>query len=326
MAVSEIEQQHAAAAPAAPRGFWLQAAIFALVGLVLYGILVVIAEQRVRATSERNPLFQVAMADSSSVDVVVLGASHAMPLGFEGIDSALEEASGRSVMTLAAEGSGLVPNAFLLDALHKKARPKTLVYSIDSFTFLSSQWNEERLNDTELFARAPYDLDILNTLIAEPAAWKALPGYLSGFHKVNRLLSSEVDRTEAELVKFGRTYRPNERIDYQRIAYLFPETPKERMDQYLREIEDIVESTTKAGSEMILLLIPAPARYTDRLPPVHKEVMAAVTEIAARHGARLVDHTSLLPEDANYYDTDHLNRRGATAYVTGPLAEVLRGS
>jgi hypothetical protein len=306
------------------RGFWTNAGIFVAIGAVLYAGLVVLAEMQVRDTGERNPFFQIATLTPEQADVVILGASHAMPLGFEGVDAALEAASGRAVTTLAIEGGGVVPNAVLLDAVLRKVAPQTVVYALDSFVFLSPQWNEERLTDADLYARAPYDGDILAALLAEPAARQALPAYLSGFDKANRLLSPGIDRTDAELTRFDRTYRPNDRIDDQRVAYLFPEAPAGLVERYVARLEAMAVEAREAGSDFVLLLMPAPDRYTSRLPEAHDAVMAAVAEVAMRQGLPVVDHTTLLQDDANYYDTDHLNRTGATAYAEGPLADALR--
>ncbi len=303
-------------------GFLARAALFIAIGLALYILLLILAERQVRATGERNPLFQItALAPDS--DVLVLGASHAMPLGFEGIGAALDEASGRTVTTLAIEGGGIVPAAFLLDTALRRTRPQTVVYVVDSFAFLSRQWNEDRLNDQELFARAPFDGDVLFAAVADAAARPVLPWYLSGFDKVNRLLWPAPDRSEAELTKFDRTYRENPRIDDQRVAYLFPDAPAELTGRYLARLDAMIGAAQDAGAEVVLLLMPAPTRYRDRLPPAHDAVMAGVAEIAAQRGVTIADHSGLLQADENYYDTDHLNRTGATAYVSGPLAELL---
>jgi hypothetical protein len=308
------------------RSFWKTALIFTLIGLALYLALLVIAEMRVRATGERNPFFQIATVVPGESDVVILGASHAMPLGFEGIGTLLEEGSGRDVMVLAIEGGGVVPNALLLDALLRKSKPRTIVYALDTFAFLSRQWNEDRLNDSDLYARAPHDSAIIGAMIAEPAVWRNLPGYLLGFDKVNRILDPGVDRSEAELTKFERTYRANDRIDDQRVAYLFPDAPPELMQSYVNRLEEMATEAQQVGSEFAILLMPAPPRYKSRLPQSHEAVMEQVRQVVEGRGLCVIDHTSLLQGDENYYDTDHLNRTGAEAYVSGALADVLRAT
>jgi len=306
------------------RAFWKRALVFVLIGLVLYLALLVIAEMRVRATGERNPFHQIVTLAPEDADVVILGASHAMPLGFEGITPLLEQNAGRNVTVLAMEGGGVVPNALMLDALLRKAEPRMIIYVLDTFAFLSRQWNEERLNDSDLYGRAPLDGAVLSALIDEPAAWRNVPAYLLGFDKVNRILNPGVDRSEAELTKFDRTYRPNDRIDDQRVAYLFPDAPAELMRGYVDRLADMAAAAQRAGSEFVLLLMPVPQRYTSRLPESHQTVMKQIGEIAEAQKLCVIDHTEMLPGDENYYDTDHLNRTGTERYVTGLLAEALR--
>lgn len=305
------------------RAFWKRALIFVLIGLLLYIVLLAYAETKVRETGERNPFFQIAMNAEKGTDVVILGASHAMPLGFEGIKPLVEQTSGRNVTVLAIEGGGVVPNSVILNALLNKSKPRTVIYVLDTFAFLSPQWNEDRLNDSELYARAPLDKAILDALLAEKAAWRNVPSYLLGFDKINRLSNPGVDRSEAELTKFDKTYRPNDRIDDQRVAYLFPDSPAELMQNYVDRLGAMAAAAKQAGSEFILLQMPVPPRYTSRLPESHQAVLERVQAVAQAQGVCVIDHTEALPGDENYYDTDHLNRTGAERYATGLLAEAL---
>jgi len=73
-------------------------------------------------------------------------------------------------------------------------------------------------------------------------------------------------------------------------------------------------------------LMPAPPRYTSRLPQSHEAVMEQVRQVVEARGLCVIDHTGILQGDENYYDTDHLNRTGAEAYVSGALADVLQAT
>src|SRR5690606_5890010 len=143
--------------------------------------------------------------------------------------------------------------------------------------------------------------------------------YLSGFDKINRLSNPGVDRSEAELTKFDRTYRPNDRIDDQRVAYLFSDSASELIEGYVGRLAQMAKAAREAGSEFILLQMPVPPRYTSRLPDSHQQVLERV--LAMAEGVCVIDHTEALPGDENYYDTDHLNRTGAERYAAGLLAE-----
>ena len=135
-----------------------------------------------------------------------------------------------------------------------------ILYSPDNFAFLSPQWNEERLTGSELLAFAPFDSAVLSSLLSEPAARSIVPRYLSGFEKVNRPLSGAVDISEAELTKFDRTYRANDRIDDQRMAFLFPDIPETMLAAYLARFEEMVIEAQTAGSDFVILLMPVPLR------------------------------------------------------------------
>jgi len=304
------------------RAFWKRALIFVVIGLLLYVGLAAYAEKKMLETSERNPFFQITEAPQET-DVVILGASHAMPLGFDAIKPLVEENSGRKLMVLAIEGGGVVPNSVFLKTLLSKSKPRTVVYVLDTFAFLSPQWNEERLNDSELYVHAPFNRDIFDALMEEPSAWRTALSYASGFGKINRLSNPGVDRSEAELTKFDKTYRPNDRIDDQRVANLFPDAPAELMQGYVDRLGAMAAAAKEAGSEFILLQMPVPPRYTSRLPESHQAVLDRVQATAEAHGVCVIDHTEALPGDENYYDTDHLNRMGAERYAAGLLTEAL---
>jgi len=304
------------------RAFWIRALIFVVIGLLLYVALAAYAERKMLETSERHPFVTITSAPQET-DVVVLGASHAMQLGFDGIQPMVEQNSGRKIMVLAIKDGGVVPNAVILNALLKKSKPRTIVYVLDTFAFLSPRWNEERLNDGDLFVRAPFDRDLIDVLREEPSAWGTMLGYASGFEKIKRLSSADADSADAELTKLDQIYQPDDRIDDQRVGYLFSDSSAELMQGYVDRLAAMAQAARQAGSEFILLQMPVPPRYTSRLPEAHYEVLERVQAMAQAAGVCVIDHTEALPGDENYYDTDHLNRLGLERYTAGLLAEAL---
>jgi len=307
------------------RAIWKWALIFVVFGLLLYIALLAYADKKIRETEtgEHNPFFQIAMNAEQGSDVVILGASHAMPLGFDGIKPLIEQTSGRNLMVMAIEGGGVVPNGVILDALLKKSKPRTVIYVLDTFAFLSPQWNEERLNDSEFYARTPFDRAILDTFLAEGIAWRNVASYLAGFDRINRPSSSGVDRSEALVAKFDQTYSPDDNIEDQRVADLFSNSSAALMQGYVDRLAAMAAAAKQAGSEFILLQMPVPPRYTSRLPETHQAVLDRVQAVAEAQGVCVIDHTEALPGDENYSDTDHLNRIGAERYAVGLLAEAL---
>lgn len=296
--------------------------IFVLIGLALYGVLYVWAESLVQSHAERNRFFMIASAPPSTFDTVILGASHAMPLGYGDFNAKLEEASSGSVMNLSIEGGGILPNRLVLDYFFTRHKARQVVLFVDSFAFYSPQWNEDR-PDSAMFARAPLDLGLAATLARYPWARSQLLPYLSGFTKINNADRFAVDRSDAELNKFTKTYRPIPQIDQQRIAYLFPPSIDEvGLQRYLGELVALSDMVTAQGATLMLIKPPTPPRYHEALPN-EAAFDVAIAGLAASRGLIYRDFSEILPDDENYYDTDHLNETGVSAFFASDFAQLL---
>ena len=128
----------------------------------------------------------------------------------------------------------------------------------------------------------------------------------------------------ASLLLIGKAWRPIPQIDRQRIAYLYPaELPRREFQRYLGELGALADLAAARGARLILAKPPTPPRYRDALPN-EPEFDAALTAFAAGHCLAHRDFSTLLPEDANYYDTDHLNATGVAAFIDNGFAELLR--
>ncbi len=315
--------QAAASSPRTERRVLRGWPLFLAIGLGLYAALYLWAEGLVHEHAERNRFYMVATAPLQSYDFVLLGASHVMPLGYEQFNSVLEEQSGASVMNLSIEGAGILPNRLVLDYFLKAHKAQNVVFFLDSFSFYSAQWNEDRLDD-KLLARAPLDPDLVATLARYSWAWDEVLPYVTGFSKINNQDRFAADRSDAELTKFAKTYRPIPQIDRQRVAYLFPaEISHSEFQRYLGEFAGLIDMVETSGGELIVVKPPTPARYRDALPD-EPAFDAAVTELLAERGVAYYDFSGALLDDANYYDTDHLNRTGVAAFIKEHFAELLR--
>lgn len=297
--------------------------VFILVGLALYAMLYLWSENLVQEHGERNRFFMIASTPPSAVDTVILGASHAMPLGYGNFNDRLEAASGGSVMNLSIEGGGILPARLVLDYFFKRHAARQVVFFVDSFAFYSRQWNEDR-PDSSMFARAPLDVDLATTLLSYPWARQELLPYLSGFTKINNAERFAVDKSDAELNKFSQTYRPIPQIDRQRVAYLFPpEISQAEFKRYLGEFEGLAAMVEQHDAQLILVKPPTPDRYRDALPD-EPAFDAAIAEMADRLGLIYHDFSTLLPGDENYYDTDHLNATGVESFIAQGFGDLLR--
>jgi hypothetical protein len=324
VAVTSDYAPTAAEVPARAQSALRRWPLFLLIGLALYAALYLWAESVVRAEGERNRFFMIANTPPTQFDTVILGASHAMPLGYGDFNQKLEAASAGKVMSLSMEGAGVVPNRLVLDYFFSRHETKQVVFFADSFGFYSRQWNEDRLDDSVL-ARAPFDPALVETLARYPWAQRLILPYVSGFTKINNQKRFESDRSEAELTKFEKTYRPIPQIDKQRTAYLYPAgADKAALQRYLGELDALSDLAAEHGARLVLVKPPTPPRFRDVLPE-EPAFDAAIERFAAERNLIFRDFSTLLPDDANYFDTDHMNPTGVQGFIDGGFAALLRG-
>jgi len=306
-------------------GGWLRRwAVFVAIGLLLYGALYAWSERLVHRHGQANRFFQVATAPARHHHNVILGASHAMPLGYGDSRALLEAESGASLINLSVEGGGVLPAYLLLDYYLSGRTADRVVLFLDSFTFYSDQWNEVRLADPDLYRRAPLDRALAAALFRSAAARPMLAWYLSGFHKINNHKRYAPDVAEAE-ARFDRVYRPNPQIDRRRVAYLYPGQPDAAvLARYLEALGRLIARAQSAGARVILLKPPVPDRYRELLP-YEDAFDEAVEAFLAGRDVELRDFSRAVPGDAFYYDSDHLNRAGMAAFAAAGLVALLAG-
>lgn len=310
------------------RAFLRRAAAFVGIGLVLYLGLYAAAERLARDNALRNRFFVVNTAPRESYDFVVLGASHAAVLDYRDMNARLEEMTGRSVLNLATVGGGVLPNRLLLDYFFAEHDAGAVVYVLDSFAFYSSDWNEDRLDDTALFARAPWDPTLARLLLREPAARKAALGYISGFSKINDRDRFEPDLFAAETSAFDRAYRPIAQIDRQRMEYLYPAELNETTllaSPYLAQFEELVRDVRARGARFIVVRPPIPERIR-RTIPFEAHFDQTIRALVARNGAELHDFSRVNDDPELFHDSDHLNQAGVLRFFENHFRYVLTGA
>jgi len=315
----------AEAAQASDSMSWKKAwAIFVAVGVVLYVVAYVYAERLVMTYGQHSRWFMTATAPKTDYDIVILGASHAMPFAYDDMNQRLEEATGASIINLSIEGGGIVPARFNLDYFLANHTTKNVVYVLDSFVFYSRQWNEERINDPKLTKRAPFDPALVSTMWKYPAARDLIPGYVSGFYKINNADRYAPDVAENEGKAFDKVYKPNNAIDRQRLKYLFPaEVDQDLMNGYLASFKDMAETLHKRGIKLTVIRTPLPTRVSQKLTG-EAEFNAKIEEILQPYGFAMHDFSGVDNEEGLYYDTDHLNRAGVTNFMDRTLVALLK--
>jgi hypothetical protein len=289
------------------------AAAFVAIGLVLYAVLFWVAEGLVLRTGHANPFFKIAHAPETSVDWVVLGASHAMPLDFDEVNLALQRDTGLKILNLAATGAGPLYNRFVLEQFLADRRARNILYVVDSFAFHSPTWNEERFADAKLLARTPLQRALtarfVDYALHEGVPATALLDYASGFSKINNRDRFKPDRWEGE-TQFDRNWRPSASAVKKRIEYLYPHhTEAAARDRYLAELPRLAAAARLAGARMVVVKLPTPAPYRSQLPQ-EAAFDAALARVLAQAGVEFRDWSAALPEPRFYFDSDHLNRAG----------------
>lgn len=317
-----------AATPISTRSLARSAVTFVACGLLLYAALFYAAEQLMRSTGRSNPFFKIATLEQPAVDWVILGASHAMPLDFDGFNALMEQATGARIVNLAAPGTGPLYNRFVLEHFLRGHRTRNVLYVVDSFAFYSRAWNEDRFADSKLLARTPRDPAIAARMLGyvrqEGVSPKALLDYASGFSKVNNRDRFKDDRWEGE-AQFDRSWRASASAVKKRIDYLYPDgTPPAPLDRYLGEFSELVAAARHAGAQVTVAKLPTPPAFRGQLPG-EAPFDAALVRAAAQAGVPVHDFSAAVGDPRLYFDTDHLNRTGLTDFFHRHLKALLKG-
>jgi len=304
------------------------ALLFVAIGLLLYAGLYAASEALVRTRGHSNPLFKVVQLREPVVDWIVLGASHAMPLDFDEVNAGLERASGQRIVQLAGPGTGPLYNRFVLERFLHDHKSRNLLYAVDSFTFYSRTWNEDRLVDAKLLRRTPWDATTATTLsryvLADKVDVRAVLDYASGFSKVNNRERFAPDLWEGE-AQFDRVAPASTTAIKKRIDYLYPDgTQAAARIRYLQVFATLLATAREHGVQVTVVKLPLPPAFRRRLPD-EASFDDAFSALLKEQQFRWLDLSEAVPDAQLYFDTDHLNRKGIEALARGPLLGLLQG-
>ena len=307
------------------KGLGKSALLFTAIGLLLYAGAVLWAERMVYLTGDSNPFFKIATTEERTYDWVILGASHAMPLDFENFNADMERATGQRILNLAAPGTGPLYNRFVLEHFLRQHKATGLVYVLDSFAFYSRTWNEDRFADAKLLRRTPFAPAVASQLLRysmhEGVDAVTVLDYVTGFSKINNRNRFKPDIWEGE-AKFDRTFRPSATAERKRIAYLYPGHEPEVFLRYLQEFEELIALARREGVRVVAIKMPVPGRFYDQLPN-EAAFDETIRHLLTEQGVAFHDFSRTMDEPRFYFDTDHLNRDGLTAFFTHYLKEIL---
>lgn len=297
-------------------------------GLIIYGALFAASEALVYMNGHTNPFYKIATADRQHYDWLILGASHAMPLDFADTEATIEATTGQSLINLAFQGAGPLYNRFVMERFLERHEADGLIYVVDSFAFQSRLWNEDRFVDASVLARTPFDQSVASRLwayaVSEGVSLLAPLDYVFGFSKINNRERFERDLWDGE-TQFDRRYRPSERAEDERIAYLYPDGSDDHamLARYLDVFGVLIDQAIQAGLEVRIVKMPVPARFYGKLPGEDVFDRALGATLNGR-GLAVEDDSLLLDGARFYFDSDHLGREGIAAFVELRLNPLLQ--
>jgi len=305
------------------RSFLRDGLLFILIALLLYAVVYIVSEQLVYKYTVRNRPYAVKTALFSEYDYVILGASRAAVFDYDDMNARLEEMTGAHILNLSTLGGGITVNRLLLDYFLARHDTQCVVYFLDSFAFYSREWNEERVQDVELWQKAPFDPALARLLVQTPSTRSVAPGYLLGFYRINNPDRFELDISEEEANRFDKAYRPVKQIDQQRMDYLYPDQiDPEIFQHYLDEFEATLRYLEEQNIDVIVIKAPIPERVYQMIP--HEEQFdEAVRSILRQYDASFYDFTSVSNDEEFFFNTDHLNRTGVLQFYENYLEGVL---
>jgi hypothetical protein len=302
------------------------ALLFIAIGLALYAGVYYAAERLMVRTGHSNPFFKIATAKDNTVDWVILGASHAMPLDFADFNAHMQSETGLRILNLAAPGTGPLYNRFVLEHYLRTHRARNVLYIVDAFAFYSRTWNEERFGDAKLLRRTPLEPAIARRLWdyawVEGVDARAVLDYVTGFSKINNRERFERDLWEGE-AQFDRVYPPSAGAVKKRIAYLYPDkTPPAALGRYLEEFSSLIAFARREGAAVVVVKMPLPPQYRSQLPD-EAAFDEAISRLLAARDVPFHDLSQTRSEPRFYFDTDHLNRTGLTEFFAREFKPIL---
>lgn len=294
---------------------------------LIYAGLYVWSDRLVRTYGDRNPFYRIETAPQR-VDWLVLGASHAMPLGFADMPAQIEDETGERLLVLGVTGGGPFVQRLVAERYFADHSAGDVLVIVDAFAFADPRWNAERMGDSDMMPKIPADpttLAVMARAVPRGLDWRAVLDYATGFSRISDQQRFSRDVWEAEEKFDSAPRRPSDAADAARIEYLYPGPPSERaMDQGFRDLAAIIALAREHGAGVVLIRPPIPDRFRERLPEI-QGFEPRLSALAERTGTRLVDHSALIPEPKYYLDSDHLNRSGVGLWIDRGLGPLLRG-
>lgn len=297
---------------------------FLAVAALLYAALFVWSDANLRRRGSQNPFLRVATAPER-VDWIILGASHALPLGFAGMPDRMRDRTGQTTLTLGVTGGGPFLMRVIGERWFADHQAAGVLIVLDAFGFADRRWNEDRLADSDVLPKIPADrvtVFALARAVRRSLPWQTWTAYASGFARINDRTRLTPDTWEAE-AKFDTAPRPNAAATKARVAFLYPGPPDPAaVGRGLDDLQALIQLAQASGARVVIVRPPLPEAFRMSLPAL-PEFEARLSALAATNGVPIRDYSADLPEARNYFDADHLNRTGVLRWLDIGLADLL---
>lgn len=313
--------------PDSERWHPLRIVLFLAIGALLYAGLFVWSDRALRSGPARNPFLSMA-SPSEGADWLILGASHAIPLGIADMPGRITQRTGQRIRVLALTGAGPFVLRLVAERWFMDHRSRGVVILLDDFAFAHRRWNRDRLGDDDLLPKIPADIRtarVLARAIPRGLSWKTWLAQVTGFARINDRRRLAPPTWSAE-DRFDSSPRPSPAALRSRVAFLFPGGDDDgTVGRALDELEATILLARAQGARVVLLRPPLPDAFRAAVPEV-PGLASGLAELVQRLDVPLVDHSALIPEPRYYFDTDHLNRSGVTRWLDLGLGGVLAGN
>ncbi|RKX79805.1 MAG: hypothetical protein DRP87_01600 [Spirochaetes bacterium] len=309
------------------KNFGIRVLLFTVIGLILYAGVYWWSETLVYKYGEENRFFKVKDADFIEYDYVILGSSHAMPFTFKDMKEQIQQKTDTKIINLSMPGAGVVLNRLIIEYFLTRHKTKNILYVLDSFIFYSRMWNEgERIEDVDLYRRAPFDPVLARLLLSYSVKRgvniKVALNYISGFVKINNHDRFKPDIPEDE-ESFEKNYEPTERVDKERIDYLYPEeVNKDLFNKYIQEFIQMIEYLQSEKIEVMVIKTPLRKEFYELIPN-EERFNNEIKEVLDKYDVAFYDFTLVCNKEEYFYNPDHLNREGMLCFLENHLKEVL---
>lgn len=302
------------------------AAAFLALAALFYLCLFAFAEWHLSKSETHNPMLRIKAMTASSQGWIVLGASHALPLGFKDMEPLIEARTARSLLNLAVKGGGPFVMRLVAERYFHDHRAAAVLIVVDGFGFASRRWNEDRMADSDMLPRVPLDAATFAVFARAIPRFspQLLVDYASGFSKINAVTGLSADTWSGEERFDESRKKASATADAERVAYLYP-ADAALQDRYFDDLAATMALARRAGARVVILRPPLPAAFVARLP-FEAEFYARLSDLAQVEGAEMADFAAALPEQRFYFDSDHLNRQGVEAWLDLGLAALLSGA